>query len=39
MKLDQRRTIEVELPELLIRSLLHRVAETNAAETVMKKWS
>ena len=32
MKLDQRRTIEVELPEFLIRSLLHRVAETNSAE-------
>ena len=32
MKLDQRRKIEVELPEFLIRSLLHRVAETNAAD-------
>ncbi len=31
MRLDQRRRIEVELPEFLIRSLLHRVAETNAA--------
>ncbi len=29
MKLDTRRKIEVELPEFLIRSLLHRVAEAN----------
>jgi hypothetical protein len=29
MKLDARRTIEVDLPEFLIRSLLHRVASAN----------
>jgi hypothetical protein len=30
MNLDARRKIEVELPEFLIRSLLYRVAESNA---------
>jgi len=29
MGLNARRTIEVELPEFLIRALLHRVDETN----------
>ena len=33
MKLDRRRTIEVELPEFLLRSLLHRLDETNAGAT------
>ena len=29
MNLNNRRTIEVELPEFLVRSLLQRVAESN----------
>lgn len=29
MSLNSRRSIEVELPEFLIRALLHRVDETN----------
>jgi hypothetical protein len=30
MSLNRRRTIEVDLPEFLVRSLQHRVAESNA---------
>lgn len=29
MKLDQRRTIKIDLPEFLLRSLLHRVDDAN----------
>lgn len=30
MSLNRRRTIEVDLPEFLVRSLQHRVAKSNA---------